>query len=201
MSPKATKKSTKKPKVSNKMAVETTPPTPAPAAPPNAGFSLIELMIVCAIILIISAVAIPNFLSAKNSATQSAGVSTLDSITKGSQLYSTQFGNGFAHTLAIMGGTGTATCDNARILANDLTSAGISGGYTYTYTPVGAQLGTPATGCTTAGHPTGFVVLATPSNANLKKYCSTQSMSIHIVTGTNPADDAACEAFPVISAN
>ena len=44
------------------------------------GFSLIELLIVVAIILIIAAIAIPNLLRAKIAANQSAAVGTLRTI-------------------------------------------------------------------------------------------------------------------------
>ncbi len=44
------------------------------------GFSLIELLIVVAVILIIAAIAIPNFLRAKMAANESAAVSSIHAI-------------------------------------------------------------------------------------------------------------------------
>ena len=90
------------------------------------GFSLIELLIVVAIILIIAAIAIPNLLRARMSANEAAAVSNLRTITSASVVYSTTWGNGYAPTLATLGGSGTATCDQADLLDPILARAAIN---------------------------------------------------------------------------
>ena len=68
------------------------------------GFSLIELLIVVAIILIIAAIAIPNLLRSKMSANNSAAASTLRTINTSEVTYATNFATqGYASTLAALG--------------------------------------------------------------------------------------------------
>ena len=72
------------------------------------GFSLIELLIVVAIILIIAAIAIPNLLRAKIAANQSAAVGTLRTISSAEETYSSTYSDGFTTTLAMLGGAAGA---------------------------------------------------------------------------------------------
>jgi prepilin-type N-terminal cleavage/methylation domain-containing protein len=69
------------------------------------GFSLIELLIVVAIILIIAAIAIPNLLRSKMSANEAAAVSVLRNIHNSQATYINQFSNsvGYADTLVKLG--------------------------------------------------------------------------------------------------
>jgi type IV pilus assembly protein PilA len=70
------------------------------------GFSLIELLIVVAIILIIAAIAIPNLLRSKMAANESSAVSSLRSINTAEVTYATAYPTlGYADTLAKLGGT------------------------------------------------------------------------------------------------
>src|SRR5258707_6371838 len=77
------------------------------------GFSLIELLIVVAIILIIAAIAIPNLLRAKMQANEAAAVATLRTINTAEVVYSSTYNvaNTFAATLLALGDGGTpANC-------------------------------------------------------------------------------------------
>ena len=60
------------------------------------GFSLIELLIVVAIILIIAAIAIPNLLRAKMAANEASAVGSLRTITTAEVSYSTTYGTGYS---------------------------------------------------------------------------------------------------------
>ena len=59
------------------------------------GFSLIELLIVIAIILIIAAIAIPNLIQARISANEAAAASSIRTITTAAVVYSTTYQNGY----------------------------------------------------------------------------------------------------------
>ena len=60
------------------------------------GFSLIELLIVVAIILIIAAIAIPNLLRARMAANQSSAVGSLRTLSTANVTFSSTWGDGFA---------------------------------------------------------------------------------------------------------
>jgi prepilin-type N-terminal cleavage/methylation domain-containing protein len=68
------------------------------------GFSLIELLIVVAIILVIAAIAIPNLLRSRMAANESAAATTLRNLHNAQALYSTEFAAlGFAGSLKVLG--------------------------------------------------------------------------------------------------
>src|ERR1039457_4600086 len=110
------------------------------------GFSLIELLIVVAIILIIAAIAIPNLLRARMAANEASAVGTMRTITTAEVTYSTTYGTGFG-TLASLGGAAAtcATATGATSAAACLVDASVAGGTKSGYTiaiPVPAALGT-----------------------------------------------------------
>src|ERR1700757_2721778 len=88
----------------------------------RAGFLLIELLIVVAIILIIAAIAIPNLLRARMAANQASGASTIRTINSATIVYSSTYNNGFPPTFAAMGGVGAANCNAANLLDDVLTN-------------------------------------------------------------------------------
>ncbi len=74
------------------------------------GFSLIELLIVVAIILIIAAIAIPNLLRARISANDSAAAATIRTINTAEVTYSTSYvTSGYADTFTKLG-PGATNC-------------------------------------------------------------------------------------------
>jgi type IV pilus assembly protein PilA len=91
---------------------------PTPGARRQRGFSLIELLIVVAIILIISAIAVPNFLRARMSANEAAGATSLRTVATAQITYQVMFSAGFADTLTKLGGVpgGPVTINGAHIL-------------------------------------------------------------------------------------
>ena len=86
------------------------------------GFSLIELLIVVAIILIIAAIAIPNLLRSRMAANEASAVGSLRTINTAEVTYASTYpANGFAPSLAILGPGGrAATSTNACLLDNVL---------------------------------------------------------------------------------
>ena len=99
------------------------------------GFSLIELLIVVAIILIIAAIAIPNLLRSKIAANQASAVGSLRTLNTACIAYSTSYGQ-FPAALTNLGpvGSGTASSTSADLIDSVL-SAGQKSGYTFAFTP------------------------------------------------------------------
>jgi type IV pilus assembly protein PilA len=99
------------------------------------GFSLIELLIVVAIILIIAAIAIPNLLRAKMAANEASAVGSLRTINTSCVAFSTSYGT-FPAALTNLGpiaSGGTASSTSADLIDSVL-SAGAKSGYNFAYT-------------------------------------------------------------------
>ena len=105
-------------------------------ARPNRGFSLIELLIVVAVILTIASIAIPSFIRSRMRAHEAAAVSNLRTITSAEIAYSTTYGIGYSTDLLRLGGNSlTADPTQAGLIDNALAS-GNRNGYSYAYTVV-----------------------------------------------------------------
>lgn len=105
------------------------------------GFSLIELLIVVAIILIIAAIAIPNLLKSKMMANEASAVESLRAIDTGETTYAATCPDiGFSATLTELN-TGALCASGKNIIDNILGGADPShkAGYTFTYVviPIG----------------------------------------------------------------
>src|SRR5258708_7694858 len=96
------------------------------------GFSLIELLIVVAIILIIAAIAIPNLLRSKMAANESSAVGSLRTINTASIAYSTTYGQ-YPTNLSNLQTNG-AVSSTAADLIDTVLGGGTKSGYTFTYT-------------------------------------------------------------------
>lgn len=134
------------------------------------GFSLIELLIVVAIILIIAAIAIPNLLRSKMSANDSSAASTIRTINTSQVTYATNYPlAGYASTLPRLGPAATpSACGSASACLIDNALACPS-----------------ATGCPKSGY-NYFLVGATPSASGVVgDYAASASPITVNSTGTN----------------
>ena len=142
------------------------------------GFSLIELLIVVAIILIIAAISIPNLLRSRMAANEASAVGSIRTINVAALLYQSTYG-AYPSTLAQIGTTGpAANCNNAELIDSVLTT-GIKSGYNIAIvagtTPVSSSA--VSAGCT-AGYSDGYVVTATPTGVGTtgqRAFCSDAS--------------------------
>jgi prepilin-type N-terminal cleavage/methylation domain-containing protein len=101
------------------------------------GFSLIELLIVVAIILIIAAIAIPNLLRSRIAANQASAVGSLRTLNTAEVTYSSTFNVGFSADMPSLaspaaGGNPTST---AAGLIDSVLAAGAKSGYSFVYSP------------------------------------------------------------------
>jgi prepilin-type N-terminal cleavage/methylation domain-containing protein len=108
------------------------------------GFSLLELLIVVAIILIIATIAIPSFLRSRQLANENSAVANLRTVSNAQATYQTSSGGLF--------GTMTQLVDE-RLLDNRF-GTGVVGGYRYSIATDGFQ----------------YTAIATPVSANNGRY-------------------------------
>jgi len=158
------------------------------------GFSLIELLIVVAIILIIAAIAIPNLLRARISANESSAVGSTRTVVTTEVQYSTTYGTGFSPNLASLGGpAGCAPAAATACLIDPQLTTGFKSGYNF--------LAVPNTGAGTAVNPySGFEENATPQSASTgsRAFCADQTGVIHYQLGTAAIGTGAgtCSGLP-----
>ena len=113
------------------------------------GFSLIELLIVVAIILIIAAIAIPNLLRSKMAANEASAVAALRTINTASVAFSTTYGT-YPANLTNLQPAATPT-STAADLIDSVLSGGVKSGYTIVYT--GTTAGAITSGYTITAKP------------------------------------------------
>ena len=137
------------------------------------GFSLIELLIVVAVILIISAMAVPNFLRSRMHANEASAVASLRMINTAAITYSITYPDlGFPAQLTTMGGANPcATASSAQACLIDGTlSQGNKSGYNFVWTGDGAL---PSFS---------FIITGTPQvvgGSGQLMYCTDQTGVIH----------------------
>ena len=144
------------------------------------GFSLIELLIVVAIILIIAAIAIPNLLRSKMAANEASAVASLRTYNTAIVAYETTYATGPTTNFTQLGPAsgGTPSASSADLVDSLLgATTPTKSGYAFTYTPVAA---TPVTQ---------YTILAVPSSTSTgqRKFFTDQSGVIRQTTdGSTP---------------
>jgi type IV pilus assembly protein PilA len=144
------------------------------------GFSLIELLIVVAIILIIAAIAVPNLLKARIAANESAAAATLRTLATTELSYQNDATNpnpGQFATLAALNGLTPPLVDSTVIAASG------KSGYKFA-SPIADA--------------TGFLLTAVPVGASTgtRSFCASTDGSIHVGTA---ATIIACQGLPGIA--
>jgi type IV pilus assembly protein PilA len=159
----------------------------------DTGFSLIELLIVVAIILIIAAIAIPNLMRARIAANESASVSQLRTLNTAEASYVTAYPTTGYGTLDHLGGAAPCTpsaitaCLIDQSFATNYAGKGKSG-YTFAVVlPNAAQ----------------YVASTTPLTVGItgvNSYCSTEDAVVRQdPSGVLNATEAACGALASVS--
>ena len=115
------------------------------------GFSLIELLIVVAIILIIAAIAIPNLLRSRIAANEASAVGSIRTINTSEVTYASTYPQIGFNTLDTLGGAGGSSSGAGLIDA--VLASGTKSGYVFTITTGGAASGGPATTYDVHGDP------------------------------------------------
>jgi type IV pilus assembly protein PilA len=163
------------------------------------GFSIIELLIVVAIILVIAAIAIPNLLRARMAANESSAAASLRAIASAEITYFNSYPTiGYANLLPDLGGPAPCTPAPASgcLLDTSLSTAtpGSTGKSGYQF---------QATGINSAGTNSNYVAGGTPlapGTSGNRNFCSTseQILRAQNTPGGLPVTTlAACYAYPV----
>jgi type IV pilus assembly protein PilA len=141
------------------------------------GFSLIELLIVVAIILIIAAIAIPNLLRSKMAANEASAVASLRTLNTSIVSYSTTYSTD-PPNLASLGPAATPSSTAADLVDNLLgVDPAVKSGYTITYTAGGT---TPIVSYTLVASP------VSTSSGQRKFYTDQSGVIRHTTDGSTP---------------
>ncbi len=161
------------------------------------GFSLIELLIVVAIILIIAAIAIPNLLRARTSANEASAAASVHAIMIAEVGYANAYPSvGYAAALANLGGPSPCTASAATgcFLDNFLATAipGSAGKSGYVFSATGISAGGINSRCVVGSIPTNY------GSTGFHLFCANDDSVLRstAVAGAMPTTIAACEAFP-----
>jgi prepilin-type N-terminal cleavage/methylation domain-containing protein len=150
----------------------------------QSGFSLIELLIVVAIILIIAAIAIPNLLRARIASNESSAVASIRTINTAMISYNSSYPSvGFAANLTALTGTctgGVLPTSTSACLIDSTLAGGTKSGYSFV----------------AAGTTSGYAVWANPTQTNttgVNSFCSVADAVVREIPGTSVSTCAGTE--------
>lgn len=163
----------------------------------STGFSVIELLIILAIVAVIAAIAIPNLLRSKVAANEASAIGSLRAIMSAEAAYKAMYGIGYSNDLASLAGSadtpsgdGQASCSAAQLLDAGLAKNVVGdkkthkSGYQFIFTsgsePFKPDQPVPS-GCT-IGKADGYAVEADPvdSEAGKRHFCADASGVIRV---------------------
>jgi type IV pilus assembly protein PilA len=168
------------------------------------GFSLIELLIVVAIILIIAAIAIPNLLRARIAANEASAVSSIRTMNTAQVTYQSTYPTvGYSSTVAILGPSASTGCTTPAstnaclvdwVVAQAGSAAKAKSGYWFNDTPVSGGAGGITPGYTLDGIP------ASVNQTGVRGFCSNEDAVIRFkpVGLTISGGEAACAGYTAL---
>jgi prepilin-type N-terminal cleavage/methylation domain-containing protein len=164
------------------------------------GFSLIELLIVVAVILIIAAIAIPSLIRAKISANESSAAACIRQISTAQIAYAASYPlAGYATNLASLGpGSGNTSCastgptSTSACIVDDVLASGTKSGYQFVSVGDAGGGPTPNVEFFSASAPITYNVTGT------KNYCMVQDgvLRVNIGQAAIAPDISTCSAYP-----
>lgn len=158
------------------------------------GFSLIELLIVVAIILIIAAIAVPDLLKSRQAAQQASAVGSLRAINTAEITYASTYNTGYSRTLDVLDNTSPVTSISSAGLIDSVLASGVKSGYKFFYvscpTTPGPDDGTMTNG--TCAEVSTYQVVANPAGGpNTGNFYFTDASGVirqNTLTNAGPSD-------------